>query len=1144
VVGDYVLADEERLWFNSTLPYWLDAEVFEEKVDRYTSVQGMSVQGDRISSADLLSACISELSQALDLYVGSFLEGVYDDWVLPEQERLRGLYLQALGRLLDYHKGVGRYEDALEVARRLVITEPLREAAHRELMRLYHLLDRDAEAIAQYCRCRDLLQEELGVTPTPATEALYRALSQRVLTEASVPATHLPVPARQAVIDLDELPLVGREEERAALLSHLEAAVLGQGGIILLEGEAGIGKSRLARALADGARWRNVSTLMAAIDIPSSYALLLAALSPALTPLRLRQLVRLVDHVHLQAVAPILPHVAQVLPDLAAIDLPPSQAENRLRQAFVAIIVGLARVTPYLWIWEDLQWADADTLSLLPYLAPHLENSRTLILLTGRGAAVRANHVIWNTLQELDRRIPFPRYRLDRLDADHIGSLVHNLVGENEPAEALTEYLTRESEGVPLYVVETLKAWRDEGYLLPAERGTWRWRGDAPAALPSRVGEAVIDHRLSRLSGAAEEALTAAAVIGAEVDFDLLARVCMPSPKADPGTLDNYLLATDELLRLGLLVETDTGYRFSHEQVRQAVYHRLTLSQRHRLHRRVALALEDLSPQQFERLAHHFVAAGERQPAIHYLALAAKRARELFAHQTALVCYARLLDLLTYPEDQPARFDVLRSRVDVLGWVGDRDAAGHDLEEMFQLAQTLSDDHSDARLADALYLRSGWHRLQGHYEPAKQDGLQALEIYRRVGDKSAQAAATLSQLGWTIVYTDKFSQAADYFQQALAIYEVLGDLEGQVDCLDGLMIAAEAHGDYALSLSHCQRCLALAEASGNLDCISRAAFSLGVIRYDLGDLAAAENHLRHCLRLSRSTGNRRREAATLLYLAKIPAERGDFETAREYLETARTMFCEMQDDSWEGDVLAALGRLALMCGEPAVAAEHLQAAYQRRREMGEPAYAVIDLSYLARTELALGDKKSAWQHSQAAVAELEAGLLGSELPQRAYYNHFCIAEATRHWAAARAALETAGGIVDEWAGRFDDLASQEGIRTGHRANRAITEALTEQPPPGSLRVHLARADAPGETVALVWTVDAGQADAVLAQAEGKVALRRHRLLRLLAESEAVGGLPAVADLAGALEVTPRTIRSDLAALRRQGHTVQTLGRRA
>jgi len=1148
-LGDHVSANEEYIWFNTDLPYWLDVEEFERLIDWGTGrLEDWKTGRLGVGEVGLVTN-LPALRKAIKLYRGDFLEGFYHDWVLLERERLRGLYLKALRQLLELYKQTGDYGTALEVAQQLVATEPFHEVAHRELMRLYHLLGRDAEAIAQYHRCRKILREELGVDPAPETEALYQVLSRRVAPLPEPMAVHLPVPARRPTFDLDEPPLVGRDAERAALLGHLEAAASGRGGVVLLEGEAGIGKTRLAQELIAGARWRNIDAILvhAGESAASSYGLLLAALSPLLTPLRLRQLARLVEPVHLQAAAPLFSHVdiTDALPDMPPLpELPPPQARERLQQALVAIILGLAHIAPCLWVLEDLQWADADTLSLLPLLLPHLVDSRALFLLTGRSAELRASPAVWSALQALDRAGPFPRYTLIRLNVDAVSCLVRNLLGEDDPG--MTDHLMRGSEGVPLYLVETLKTWRDEGYLLPTERGTWRWEGKAPAALPAPLGEAIIGHRLSHLSPAAEEVLAAAAAIGTEVDFELLVFVYTLSVSApDLKTPDRYLLATDELLRLNFLVETDVGYRFSHDCVRQAVYHRLSPSRRQHLHKNIALALETLFPEQFELLAHHFIAAGQREQAIHYLTRAAERARSLFAHQTALACYDRLLELLTRPEDYPARYDVLQKRAEVLDWIGEREAQGQTIEEMLDLARALSDD---TRLALALHRRSEWHRIQGRYGLANEDAQAALAIYRQLGDDHARARL-LTQLGRNLLYIGECDQAEVYLQEALPILEATNDLRGQLECLMGLAYIAQYRGDHSLALTCCQRSLALAKATGDQRLISFALSAMGLGYIDLGDMDAAEPYLHQALHVAETSGTRRIQAITYIRLGYVALHRGDLDTAHARLQTALEMLREVQDTSWEAHTLSMLGELALLQNDPERAREHLEAAHRLHNELGEPDNAAISLSYLAVAELALGDETAAWEHIQQVMTRAKEWS-GPERCPEVYYNYYRVAEGTRRWAVARAALEEAAEIIAERAACISDPAWREKYRTGLRVNRAITETFAEQPPPGQLRVRLARADVPAyrqptpeELITVIWTVDAGPEDAALAEREGKVALRRHRILRLLAEAEAAGALPTVADLAGALNVTPRTIRSDLTALRRQGHPIRTRGRR-
>lgn len=1143
ILEDAIVVDGEHLQFHRGRPYWLDVEALERAaaIDQPTDLAEQTVPPP--DQADL-----EKKGEAIELYRGPFLEGFYGDWVLLERERLRGLYLQLLGQLLAWHKQLGDYAAALMFAQRIVALEPLHESAHRALMRLYCLLGRRAEGIAQYQHCRQVLRDELDVAPAPETEALYQVIRRQDPAPSAAPAVHLPQSAHRPLPSLDRPPLAGRQAERAILLGHLEAAASGKGGIVLLEGEAGIGKTRLAEELVAGARWRNIQTTVAATDaaLSSSYALLQAALEPLLTPMRIKQLARLIGPVDLQVTAPLLPLIGETLPDLLpSPEQPPPQARARLQRALVNIICGLSQIAPHLWVLEDLQWADSETVALLPPLLERIASCRILLLLTGRSAGLRAAPAVWSSLQDLDRAGPIVHLELSRLPGEAIGRLVGLLHGEEQPV--LSEHLARESEGVPLYISELLKAWRDAGHLVPTEQGRWDWQGGEPAVQTSPLGGAVIAHRLAQLSPLAEQVGAIAATIGAEIDLDLLAEAWAAAAAAEETAADHRLLmATDELLRLGLLVETNEGYRFGHEQIRRALYERLSVSKQRRLHLLVGRAMEAASPYQFEALAHHFVAAGERASAGHYLRRAADRARELFAHETARSYYDRLLELLTRPEDGPIRYDVLHDRARVLGWMGERPAQGHDLEAMRHLAEALSDE---ARLTGALRLRSEWHRLQGDYQAAEEEARAALAIYRRQGEDRARAEL-LCQTGWNVIYTGDHSRAAADFRQALSIFERLDDLAGQINALAGLTAAAELDGDYYEALVYLRQNMALARATGDPRRVGRALHNMGVIHYDLGAMAAAEESLHQALQLKEVIGDRRSQAITRFYLGLIAIEEGRLEQARHQLERAREVFCQVQDRSWEGDLQAALGRLALRRGDPAAAHSLLAAAYQRRRELGEPGYAVVDRSYLALAELALGDRSAAWEQSRAAIDELEAGLAGVEHPQRLYYNHFQVAEANRQWAAARAALERAAQIVAERAACIDEPDLREAYRSGHRVHRAIAQALAEQPAPGCLRVRLARADVPAhrrprpdEVVSLIWTVDNGPPDTALGEREGPVALRRHRLLRLLATSQEAGALPTVADLAGALEVSSRTVRSDLQALRQEGHRLSTRGHR-
>jgi hypothetical protein len=305
------------------------------------------------------------------------MAGFYDDWAVIERERLREMYLIALSQLLEMCKAREAYGEALRYAQRLATKDPLREEGHREVMRLCHLLGRNNEALQQYELCRAVLAEEFGAEPTAATTALYLEITARA---GSAEAAYLPQPPGLLPSPLLEgtgqVSLVGREEERRALVGCLEQAIGGQGGMVLVEGEAGVGKTRLLQEVARDAEWRGAQVLWGQgrelAELPP-YGVLGEALRAGLSPLRASQLAQLVDGLWLREASLILPELAEWLPNLPQrVLLEPALQRSRPLEALTRIVLALSQIAPHLLILEDLHWADEATLEALAHLARRL----------------------------------------------------------------------------------------------------------------------------------------------------------------------------------------------------------------------------------------------------------------------------------------------------------------------------------------------------------------------------------------------------------------------------------------------------------------------------------------------------------------------------------------------------------------------------------------------------------------------------------------------------------------------------------------------------------------------------------------------------------------------------------------------------
>ena len=289
----------DTVGINPGADFWLDVDEFEWTLEQAAPAAVTS----RSQEADLLAA-------AVRLYRGDLLEGMYDDWAVPDRERLSERFLGALERLTDLVMSRGDYETALIHARHLAQLAPMREEAHQRVMRLAVLLGRHNDAIRQYELCRRILADELGAQPSPATRQIYEAtVAER---ESGHPSRGLGLGA-PLFEPAGQVPFVGREQERSMLLQRLDAALDGHGGLVLLEGESGVGKTRLLAEVVEDGRWRGMDVLWGRSS-PSGgrpYAPLADALVGGLSPLRARQLAQRLETVWREPLAHLVPALAR-----------------------------------------------------------------------------------------------------------------------------------------------------------------------------------------------------------------------------------------------------------------------------------------------------------------------------------------------------------------------------------------------------------------------------------------------------------------------------------------------------------------------------------------------------------------------------------------------------------------------------------------------------------------------------------------------------------------------------------------------------------------------------------------------------------------------------------------------------------------
>jgi DNA-binding SARP family transcriptional activator/tetratricopeptide (TPR) repeat protein len=1153
------------------------------------------------------SEALQGLRAALALCRGEFLEGCYDEWSVRMRRRLAERAEFVAERLLALEKAGGNYAGALELARRLLAADPLRESAHREVMRLHVLLERPDAALQQFEQCREILARELGVEPERETAALAREIAARA---AAPPQATRPAPAADP-------PLVGRAPERAALVELIEAAFNGAGGLVLVEGEAGIGKTRLLEEIARDAEWRGAQvawgrTPDSAMALP--YGPLAAALDAGLSPLRAGQIAQLVEPIWLQALAAIVPALRERLPSLSAPPaLDPQEERVRLFEALPRVLAAWGRVIPLVLVLEDLHWAGADTWQVLETLAARLRGTTVLLIGSCRGEDLRADGALWSRVQALDRAGLRARLALGGLDPEGVAELARALLRRVEVSAQLLARLQAEAGGNPLFLLEMVESLRDKDRAEPGIAA----RGSLP--LPRGV-ERAIARRLTLLPASRLAVLQVAAVLGSECEMEHL--------RATGGWESAALLdALRDLVQRRFLRELRDGYRFYHEQIRRVVYAALPARERVRLHREAARVLASARPAAVEQLALHCTAGEWWDQAVIYHFDAAERARRMYAAQSALEHYDRVLETL----DRHAPFDARQcdewryaaraARHELRTARGDIAEAADDLDALDALAEALGDP---ARRCDALNRRALFLiTYRDEYGAARDAATRARDL-ARAHDLQREAAQAAEYLGQAYQWSNDFPRAQEALREALAIWQTLPDAveyqhrvhihlaqicqrigaldqaEAEIQAAlalaeerqDSLLLAltygvlgmvTAARGDPRTAIGYFQICSQHLQVTGVRRNEATMLINLAFAYLALRDHGHAIAALEEALTIHRQLGNRRGCAAALNNLGVAYRETGRFAQARAVLDECLVLVREIKHVYLEILTLCARARLDLdqghldlaqdalaqaqACAAAAVpharawllftqallahAAGHTSAAAAGSEQAAElfaacgaPASANVCRSYLALYRCDLGDAPAALELTRAVLAEVKAHSYAEEIPA-VYLNHAYVLHAAGHVGEALAALDAAQASLDDQRASLADPAWQRDFDERVPLVRAVAAARAAwQIAPVTVR--LPRAGVPsGRPLRTDEWVEVRWHLALPdeAAATDKAALRRQRVVRLAREATEQGALPTVEDLAHALGVNVKTIKRDLAALRAAGQTVRTRGTR-
>ena len=758
----------------------------------------------------LLEAALADgttegLEQAAALCKGEFLAGLnlneqaFEEWRVFERERLNVLAVEALTSLVD-RQAPETPEAAIQTTRRLLAIDPSQERMHRALMRLLLRQGQRAAALKQYQLCVDWFERELGVEPEEETRQLYRDILRSAGPGPDRPQGTSSSSRRHVNARAEEAPMVGRDFEFGCLNDALTKMLDAGGRVILVRGEAGIGKSRLLRefvgqAIPSGVRiligrcheTEQILPLHAWIDaLRGDDTVLDAGVRDRLGAAANAQLVRVFPELGRSGDQPV------TAPDQYAL----------LFDALAQLIVEITSEQPTVFILEDLHWCDGLSARFLAFLGRRIHRLPILVVGTMRPEELVDAPVLAQSLKELRVDSRLDEISLGALSQADSVALIQALLPSDrrgpQSANAARD-IWASSEGNPFIIVESVRS-------LHYDRPAIRQR--EPSL--TRTVQDFVAARLERLTDLPMRLVQVAAAIGRDFTFALLARAGQISEM-------DAAVAVEQLVRRHILTADGERVDFCHDWIRRVAYEQLMPQQRRMLHAAVGEAIEELHRGNKEEIAdqlgHHYLQAGDARRAIPCLIQFADMAGRRYALDDALRAFqqaATAAESLPSPERDQQTLDLALRQTFVLSMLGRQ--------------------------------REIWEILQTHADQVERvvDPLLTSEYHFRVG--------------LTCFYLGKFAQGQVAGERALSEGERAGNPEAIGKALHVLSLIAFEGGRPRDGIAHAKRAISLLETT-------REPQWLGLVYHDLalnsvvaGELEGALDAARQEEAIGRSIG--------------------------------------------------------------------------------------------------------------------------------------------------------------------------------------------------------------------------------------------------------------------------------------------------
>jgi tetratricopeptide (TPR) repeat protein/KaiC/GvpD/RAD55 family RecA-like ATPase len=750
-------------------------------------------------------------------------------------------------------------------------------------------------------------------------------------------------------------------------------AVHGEGGLVFVHGEAGIGKTRLVRELGAYARSRGVQVLygrcpaLFRMDGVPPYILWKEVVKDYLETCTPEQLHRVIGYYPAE-VAKLVPEISQTLRSIPqSFPISPEQEQNRLFEAVSQFITNISRETPLLVVLDDLQWTDPSSLLLLHYLARGVQRTPLLLLGAYRSSDINDKHPLSPVLTELNReRLP-QSISLKRMSLDDISEMIRQILEQDDVPTEFCKMVYEKTRGNPFFAEEVIKSLKEEEVIY-REENKWKIKEVSRIEFPETV-KSVLKTRFARLDEECQSVLTFASFVGN--DFTLEAMCALT------GIEENKLLELiDKILKTGLIKEREVRGEgvcsFADILVRDVVYDEVSLLKRKKLHGVVGRALEKAYAKKidehFGELASHFLESGDKDKALDYFLKAGEKAQKVYANNEATSYFQSALALLEEREGElPEKRRILERLGDIKRLVGEHDACLKYWNKALALWNQLEEKESASRLyrkmANVL-----WEDM-GDIEKAKENHEKALKILEAEHEK-VELAGLYEDMAHMYYRTGDIPKALSLANKALELaeklnaYEVIasscvslgtvfsfsGDLKKAREChtrglkiaLDnGYMVtASRAYNNLAIALppeeqeqalEYYEKGYELAKKIGEINHQSWIGVSLVVRYFGMGNMAKAMALAEDCVALDTKAGNLPNLSLSKSALGIGLVFVGDLDKGEQYLKEALSLAQKLKQWQQEEGVYWFLGMMHFGNEE-----------YHRALEFLEKANAVYD----------------------------------------------------------------------------------------------------------------------------------------------------------------------------------------------------------